>query len=108
MSSTIINDMRISESNIQTIRATFKNCFGSNDHLWVFGSRVNDLQRGGDMDFYIETEEDTSNALNSKMKFVNALWKVLGEQKIDVVLNVLSQSSLPIYQIAKSNGVLIA
>ena len=97
--------MRISKSHLQIICTTFKTHFEPEDHLWVFGSRVNDDQLGGDMDFYIETNKNAANALNSKMAFVNALWRELGEQKIDVVLNIVSQPSLPIYQIAKSTGV---
>jgi hypothetical protein len=107
MTSTIIESMRISESNLQVIRATFKDCFEPGDHLWVFGSRVNDTLRGGDMDFYIETHKTTAEALDSKTRFVNALWRTLGDQKIDVVLNIVSLPALPVHNIAKTTGVLI-
>lgn len=100
--------MRITDANLDIIRDAFKKHFGSEDHLWVFGSRVDDARRGGDLDFYVETHQDSSRALKSKLAFVNDLWRFLGDQKIDVVLNLLS-TSLPllIHRVAKQTGVQI-
>jgi hypothetical protein len=39
------------------IRNSFRQCFGGEDHLWLFGSRVNDYKRGGDIDLYVETKD---------------------------------------------------
>jgi hypothetical protein len=39
---------------------------------------------------------------------ISRIWRAVGEHKIDVVLNILSlKSDLPIYAIAKENGVLL-
>ncbi len=100
--------MRITDANLAIIRDVFTKHFGLEDHLWVFGSRVDDARRGGDLDFYVETHQDSSRALKSKLAFVNDLWRFLGDQKIDVVLNVLSiPTSLLIYTIAKQTGIQI-
>jgi hypothetical protein len=48
------------------IRNSFRQCFGGEDHLWLFGSRVNDHKRGGDIDLYVETNLDTNQAMKSK------------------------------------------
>lgn len=99
--------IRIPEHELKLIIAAFKNHFSSEDHLWLFGSRVDPNKRGGDLDFYVETTEpDVDIAVRKKMVFVNELWRTLGDQQIDVVINILAlKKPLPIYEIAKSTGV---
>ncbi len=99
--------MRLSKSTLDIILKTFKIHFGANDHLWIFGSRVEDTKRGGDIDLYVETHENPALAIENKTAFINDLWRMLGEQKIDVVIHPLSKPELPIHQIAKQTGVKI-
>ena len=75
--------------------------------VWLFGSRVDDAARGGDIDLYIESSTDDANAIvESKLRLLAALHKGLGEQKIDVVIRRQEcEKNLPIYQIAKQTGV---
>jgi hypothetical protein len=48
----------------------------------------------------------SAEAAAKQTRFVVDLWRRLGEQKIDVVLHVLSDSKkLPIYEVAKAKGV---
>lgn len=78
-----------------------------NDKLWLFGSRVEVSKKGGDIDLYIETNLDTYDmAFDRKIIFLSKLKKEIGDQKIDVVLNLISSNyHLPIYEIAKTKGV---
>lgn len=101
--------MRLTDYELHTIRTTFHEYFGLADHLWLFGSRANDTQRGGDIDLYIETNEiDTDKAVLSKLKLASKLWQLLNEQKVDIVMNQLNgKIDLPIYDIAKKTGVQI-
>lgn len=99
--------VRIRDEELDIIIATFKKHFLAGDHLWLFGSRADMKKRGGDIDFYIETSEiDIDKAIKMEDDFVGELWDRIGEQQIDVVLNILSlKDSLPIYKIAKTTGV---
>lgn len=99
--------MRLTEEEAKYICEIFKKHFGKNDHLWLFGSRADDTKKGGDIDLYVETEEKNSKvALEMKLSFLSDLWSLLGEQKIDVVLNLTyDKFCLPIYQKAKFEGV---
>ncbi len=101
--------VRLSEKYITAIIEAFEGNFDTADHLWVFGSRVDLQAKGGDIDLYIETHEtDLDKAIQQKSKMVSQLWRAIGEQKIDVVLNILSlNSDLSIYNIAKQSGVLL-
>jgi predicted nucleotidyltransferase len=77
------------------------------DALWLFGSRVDDQQKGGDIDFYIETHYDNlSQAVEKEIRFLSSLKLAIGDQKIDVVLNVLSENKQQrIYDEAKNTGI---
>lgn len=78
------------------------------ESLWLFGSRIDDKKRGGDIDLYIETHLSTEEAVKAKFKFLRLIKDEIGEQKIDVVLNVLSLNQhLPIYDIAKQGHLFI-
>lgn len=99
--------IRLSSQEVHVITESFRIHFGKDDHLWLFGSRTDPSRRGGDIDLYVETlENDTKRALHNKRAFISALWMQLGEQKIDVVLHLLShKQNLPIYEVARNEGV---
>lgn len=98
--------VRLKPTELDAIVRAFKRHFSENDHLWIFGSRVDLQARGGDIDLYIETPADAKTAVASKSKFIIDIWKQIGEQKIDVVINLLKDDfKLPIYDIAIKEGV---
>jgi len=73
----------------------------------LFGSRVDDTKKGGDIDLYVEPEIQEPVALvDAKLNFLVEIHRVLGDQKIDLVLNrTQSKQELPIYRVAKETGV---
>ncbi len=99
--------IRISDHDLAIIKEAFKKHFSNKDHLWLFGSRAVPTRKGGDLDFYIETiEPNLEIAYKQKTYFIIELQDKLGDQKIDVVLNVISSNyEIPIYKIAKQTGV---
>ncbi len=105
----MIDLVRLKQYEIDSIVNLFKKYFDTNDHLWIFGSRTNLTARGGDIDLYIETEISQADlVLSQKSKFVLALYEEIGEQKIDVVINMLaSKVRLPMHEIARQTGVLL-
>lgn len=98
--------MRLTQEELEIIKTTFRHYFGSNDHLWLFGSRVDDEKRGGDIDLYVETTEiDTDVLIKKKRDFILDLCELIGDQKIDVVLNQIHKDELlPIHEVAKKTG----
>jgi predicted nucleotidyltransferase len=98
--------MRLTPFQQQTIYQNAQHFFGEQTQIWLFGSRVDDNKRGGDIDLYIEPQlKESADLVIAKLKFLRALHLSLGEQKIDVVLAVNKTNPLPIYQIAKQTGV---
>ncbi len=78
--------MRLSQYYIDTIKDKFYEFFQEGE-IYLFGSRVDDSSRGGDIDLYLVLK-DHSNLFKKKIKFLSRVKRVLGEQKIDVVFNI--------------------
>ncbi len=99
--------MRLNDQQCSIIRTAVTENFGAEANVWLFGSRVDDAARGGDIDLYIESTTDNAEAIvESKLRFLVALYKRLGEQKIDVVIRRPGfKGNLPIYEVAKQTGV---
>jgi len=77
--------MRLSKYYIDVINSKFKHIFTSGE-IYLFGSRVDDTKKGGDIDLYLVLDEH-SNLFRKKIKFLSQIKKELGEQKIDVIFN---------------------
>jgi hypothetical protein len=99
--------MRLTDNQVTYIKEAFLKHFTKRDRLWLFGSRVDMQKCGGDIDFYIETHySDLGIVVSKKTSFLVDLQKKIGEQKIDVVINVLpSRKKLPIYEEARTTGI---
>jgi hypothetical protein len=98
--------MRITEQQRSILKQTLLKYFGGSSLLKLFGSRVDDLGKGGDIDIYIEPEIVQPDAVvEAKLCALVELHKLLGDQKIDLVINRNIGKKLPIYEIAKQSGI---
>ncbi len=96
--------MRLTPIEKQVIRDASLRYFGVRPRL--FGSRLNDLKRGGDIDLYIEAPVSPQQGVEARLHMVADIWKELGERKIDVVVNAGGEQ-LAIYEVAQREGVLL-
>ena len=99
--------MRLTPQQQSTIRTAVAETFGENATIWLFGSRVDDNKRGGDIDLLIETKElDVTKIVRSELAFLTKLQMKLGEQRIDVLVDYPSRKyTPPIFTIAKQTGI---
>ncbi|MDM8567353.1 nucleotidyltransferase domain-containing protein [Candidatus Halobeggiatoa sp. HSG11] len=74
--------------------------------VWIFGSRADMNQKGGDIDIYIKTP-NTNNILQTKIIFLREFEKKFGEQKVDLIIEAANSKSNKIFEIAKQEGVKI-
>lgn len=95
--------MRLTVFEIDAIKRSAQEVFGPGAQVFLFGSRVDDAKKGGDIDLYVKTA--VGNDFSHKIQFLLALENRLGEQKIDVVLSVDEQSSIE--RQAMSTGILL-
>ena len=100
-----LHNIRLSEKEIKSICNAFTDLFPSGDGLWLFGSRVYPDKRGGDIDLYVETSlKDPDQVLQAKLRFSTQIKLAIGDQKIDIVVKY-DNTELPIYKIAREEGV---
>lgn len=101
--------MRLSEQQRLAIKSSVNEIFGQDALVWLFGSRVDDYKRGGDIDIFIEAHHGNADEIiRAEIALQTKLQRVLGEQKIDVLLSYPSRKSYPpIFAIAKQTGVLL-
>jgi predicted nucleotidyltransferase len=95
--------MRLTSHQQTAIKKLTTEIFGSDARLMLFGSRVDDSKKGGDIDLYIETK-DADMTLDKKIRLLTALNLALDEQKIDLVVNNFTKEKA-IYTIAKQTGI---
>lgn len=101
--------MRLTEHQRAIIRAAVIEIFGADAEVRLFGSRVNDHQRGGDIDLLIQTQSgDAMKMTRAEIDLQTLLQARLGEQKIDILLDYPSRITYPpIFQVAKQTGILL-
>ena len=93
--------MRLSATQQQCILQATRQNFGADARVWLFGSRVDDARRGGDVDLYVETTQ--SNTLMAELQCKMAIEESL-ERHVDLVVNDHRKDE-PIYNIAKKQGI---
>ena len=97
--------MRLTENQVTTIRQAVADTFGAGAKVWLFGSRVDDSKRGGDIDLLVHPgPEVSSNLLLRKIRLLGQLERALGERKIDIVIEH-NADSRPIVQVAHQTGI---
>jgi predicted nucleotidyltransferase len=93
--------MRLSDVQRQSIVNAAHRNFGEDARIWLFGSRVDDEQRGGDVDLYVEASSPFSlvTALQCKLSIEESL-----DLPVDLLVNDRQQYK-PIFRIARETGV---
>ena len=93
--------MRLTPTQHQQILQATRLNFGANANVWLFGSRVDDSLRGGDVDLYVETDQAITllSALRCKIELEDNL-----DLHVDLVVKEEGKNK-PIYQIAKTQGI---
>lgn len=99
--------MRLTPSQEQITKTTVDRVLGMKNRVWLFGSRVDDALRGGDIDLLIETEAVLPNRAKILCRLHGALIYALGERKLDILLKDARTRDAPVFNIAKRTGVML-
>ena len=78
--------MRLSEFQVKTIKNSIQKHFGEKAEVWLFGSRLHDEKRGGDIDLLVRSDLSGTEAMRQKLQALSAMQMAMGDQKIDLVL----------------------
>lgn len=87
--------MRLNSRDIQKILATVKNHLQNMNHqVFLFGSRLDDRKRGGDIDLLLCVDHDDFEPAHSKKALLKfELEDVLGDQRVDLTLTTPKKMS---------------
>ncbi|WP_198246851.1 nucleotidyltransferase family protein [methane-oxidizing endosymbiont of Gigantopelta aegis] len=76
--------MRLSDYLKNKIKRGIQNSFGNVD-VYLFGSRVDDAKKGGDIDIAVDTDLSPEQFKKCKIQFITEMMKMGLDLKIDVV-----------------------
>ena len=97
--------MRLSGEYKETIRNTATEIFGEQATVSLFGSRVDDHQRGGDIDLLVQSSSVVPDRQKKILQLVARLQIRLGDQPIDVLVIDPETEMQPVYEEALRTGV---
>lgn len=98
--------MRLTLHDKEAIKDSFNTVFGRGN-IYLFGSRIDDKKRGGDIDLFIELNYpyNIKEIIEKKSKLLLSLYDKIGEQKIDIIIS--KDKNRSIEQEALREGILL-
>ena len=97
--------MRLSETEQQQFIHLTTLYFGQSAYLYLFGSRVDDNKRGGEIDLLVETDGEFS--VQQKLDFLVNAEMTVTQRTIDLIVKTPDSDERAIYKTAKKTGVLL-
>lgn len=97
--------MRLTPEQRQIIREEVTRVFGPQATVHLFGSRVDDARRGGDVDLYIEAEGTRRELFDRELDLYARLQRRLGERRIDIVVHGRGEPLRTVDRHARETGV---
>lgn len=97
--------MRLTNFEISCITKTALRHFGKNVRVFLFGSRTIDNLCGGDIDLLISRNGRERLTAREKINFISDLILLMGEQKIDVILDNQSLNNSVFMKSIKQSGI---
>jgi len=97
--------MRLTAWQAQTIRQVVAALAGDKAQVTLFGSRVDDAKKGGDVDLLITLQEPVEHPAALSAKISAQLIRQFQGRNVDVLLSAPNLRDLPIHTIAKKKGI---
>jgi predicted nucleotidyltransferase len=98
--------MRLRPGEIEAIRAAVRDVFGERATVRLFGSRVRDDLRGGDIDLFVEVDPGRTTVADEQ-RLRDRIAPVVEDLRVDIVLHERDTPLTPIGRIALRQGVLL-
>lgn len=97
--------MRLTALQVKVIRSSVMEVLGEGCVIKLFGSRVHDGGKGGDIDILIQTEEPVERPSKALAQIESKMIMQLGDRKIDLLLDAPNLERSPILAIAHQTGI---
>ncbi|MDE1947001.1 MAG: nucleotidyltransferase domain-containing protein [Burkholderiales bacterium] len=99
--------MRLSPEQSQAIVRATAELAGADARVRLFGSRLHDELRGGDIDLLVECPGKVTFPVGLATRITARLQRVLGERRIDVLVIDAETALEPVHEVARAEGVLL-
>lgn len=96
--------MRISSEQAVLIRREVLNLAGNSARVWLFGSRVRDDARGGDVDLLVEVDGAVAEPALLSARLGARVSRSMHGRKVDVLIEAPNLMRLPIHAVAHAEG----
>jgi predicted nucleotidyltransferase len=99
--------MRIDHQTAKAIAKLAQEIFGQPVEVRLFGSRIDDQARGGDLDIYIESRSVVDQPAYLSSVLAARVSRLLNGRSVDVLLKAPNLKETAIHRIAKEQGELL-
>lgn len=99
--------MRLAETTQTIIKTEVYNLLGKDCCITLFGSRISDSEKGGDIDLFIQTPQQLKNRVEMECRLSARLYMKLGGCKVDILIKDSLTKMKPIYLHATNYGIVL-
>jgi predicted nucleotidyltransferase len=97
--------MRLTPAQIDAIKSTAQAVLGECVQVTVFGSRVDDAAKGGDVDLMVEVNQVLLEPALVAARIASRVSRAMHGRKVDVLLKAPNLLDQPIHRIAAQQGI---
>jgi predicted nucleotidyltransferase len=97
--------MRLTPEQITIIKEATCELAGNDARAWLFGSRVDDQSKGGDVDLLVEVDGEVIEPALLSAKIATRVSLAMYGRKVDVIIKASNLKQLPIHTMALQEGV---
>ncbi len=96
--------MRLSLQQAAAIRRVVRETAGEDAEVYLFGSRLLDREKGGDVDLLVVVPREIENPALLIARLEARISRALDGRRVDVIVKAPNLKQLPIHEIALSQG----
>lgn len=98
--------VRLTAEEVAAIKAAVRLTFGPEAVVRLYGGRVQDQRRGGDIDLHVEAPAKV-DVWRAKDEFLERLFARIDEQRVDLIVTMRGEDPTPIERIAYRDGLVL-
>ncbi|QYE36629.1 hypothetical protein KZX46_12335 [Polymorphobacter sp. PAMC 29334] len=98
--------MRLTDHEVAAIKAAAREAFGETAVVRLFGSRIDDSLRGGDVDLHVESDP-LPDEWRAKGRFEDRLFERIEPRKVDLIVSQRGGTPRGFERIAYRDGIVL-
>ncbi|XSG85258.1 MAG: nucleotidyltransferase domain-containing protein [Methylohalobius sp. ZOD2] len=96
--------MRLNKAQIQSIQQIVREVAGKRARVFLFGSRLLDERKGGDVDLLVDLSGPVEHPAVLAARLSARISRALHGRRVDIVLKAPNLKHLPIHEVALREG----